>query len=155
MQGETISTSVSAAQPIAMGRFHFPLLLLALLSSVSAQRTSQGFQQQFRGPRLRQQSQTRSVGSQQPGRFRVARGRQPTIVSAEQALADSFNFNIPFRTPADIVRAPGRFARALWDIEVGQYAKLCFYTKVMSHDSVSITVHEIISLYKPQNMVLI
>ena len=102
-----------------MGRFYFTLLLLGL-STVSAQRTSQGLQQQFRGPRLRQQSQIRSVGLEQRGGLRVARGRQPTIVSAEQALADSFNFDIPFRTPADIVRAPGRFARALWDIEVGQ-----------------------------------
>ena len=106
----------------AMGRF--TLLLLALFHTVSAQRTSQGFQQQFRGPRLRQQSQIRSVGSQQPGRSRGARARQPTVVSTEQALADSFNFDIPFRTPADIVRAPGRFARALWDIEVGQYSEL-------------------------------
>ena len=104
---------------IAMGRYHFtPLLLLLALSAVSAQRTSQGFQQQFRGPRFRQQSQTRSVGSQQAGRIRGARVRQP--VSAEQALADSLSFNIPFSTPADIVRAPKRFAKALWDIEVGE-----------------------------------
>merc|ERR1712025_628923 len=107
---------VSAAQLIAMGRFYFSLLLALLSSTVSAQRTSQGFQQQFRGPRFRQQSQTRSVGSQQTGRFRGARVRQP--VSTEQALADSLSFNIPFSTPADIVRAPKRFAKALWDIEV-------------------------------------
>ena len=124
-QGGTKSTSVSAAQPVAMGRFYPTLiLLLALLSIV----TSQGNQQQFQSPRLRQQqqqSEIRNVGSQQVGRFRGTRGprlRQPIISVSpeEQALADSFNFNIPFRTPADFVRAPGRFARALWDIEVGQ-----------------------------------
>ena len=126
-RGGTISTSVSAAQPVAMGRFHFTHLFLTLLSIVSAQRTSQGVQQQFRGPRQQQQQQSeiRNVGSQQVGRFRGTRGprlRQPIISVSpeEQALADSFNFNIPFRTPADFVRAPGRFARALWDIEVGQ-----------------------------------
>lgn len=126
-RGGTKSTSVSAAQPVAMGRFYFNLFLLTLLSIVSAQRTSQGVQQQFRGPRLRrqqQQSEIRNVGSQQAGRFRGTRGprvRQPIISVSpeEQALAESFNFNIPFRTPADFVRAPGRFARALWDIEVG------------------------------------
>ena len=123
-RGGTISTSVSAAQPVAMGRFHFTHLFLTLLSIVSAQRTSQGVQQQLR--QQQQQSEIRNVGSQQAGRFRGSRGprlRQPTIISVspeEQALADSFNFNIPFRTPADFVRAPGRFARALWDIEVGQ-----------------------------------
>ena len=127
-RGATKSTSVSAAQPVAMGRFYLTLLLLTLLSIVSAQRTSQGVQQQFRGQRLRQQqqqSEIRNVGlSQQAGRFRGTRGppvRQPiiSISPEEQALAESFNFNIPFRTPADFVRAPRRFARALWDIEVG------------------------------------
>ena len=126
-RGGTKSTSVSAAQPVAMGRFYLTLLPLTLLSIVSAQRTSQNVQQQFRSPRQQQQqSEIRNVGSQQAGQFRGTRGprlRQPTIISVspeEQALADSFNFNIPFRTPADFVRAPGRFARALWDIEVGQ-----------------------------------
>ena len=125
-RGGTISTSVSAAQPVAMGRFYpTPILLLFTLLSIV---TSQGDQQQFRSPRLRQQqqqSEIRNVGSQQVGRFRGTRGprlRQPIISVSpeEQALAGSFNFNIPFRTPADFVRAPGRFARALWDIEVGQ-----------------------------------
>ena len=125
-RGGTKSTSVSAAQPVAMGRFYpTPILLLFTLLSIV---TSQGDQQQFRSPRLRQQqqqSEIRNVGSQQAGRFRGTRGprlRQPIISVSpeEQALADSFNFNIPFRTPADFVRAPGRFARALWDIEVGQ-----------------------------------
>ena len=109
---------------IAMGRYHFTPLLLLALSAVSAQRTSQGVQQQFGGPRFQQQQkQIRSFGSQnqQPGHFRGARGpHEPVTKSSQQALIDSLNFDIPFRTPADIFRAPKRIARALWDIEVGE-----------------------------------
>merc|ERR1712038_2235158 len=58
---------------------------------------SAGFPQQFRGPRATHQLISKHT---------------------DQAIAD---FNVPLRSPADLLFSPARLARALWNIEVAMW----------------------------------
>merc|ERR1711899_12255 len=82
---------------IGSSAFGYGSILRAPILLTLATRTSLGFPQQFRGPRATHQVITKHT---------------------DQAIAD---FNVPLRSPADLLFSPARLARALWNIEVAMW----------------------------------